>query len=314
MTIAKRLVILIFMAILGLLAIGTIGLREMSVIEQNEELANRDTIPSISKVSQVEARYLRMRTQLLYHLLMPTQTAKAEAERNMEEHRAAAMKLLDEYLANLVSDDEDRKLAEASRSLIEDYYRRIAVPVMELSRNDKIEEGRKLLLEVGLPLAQNVTRQLEELVEFNMKLASGHATEAEEAYSAGQLLTVLVIVVISLGVAVFGFFTYRHVNGSLSAISDLFSRVERDLDFTGRFSTSGSDEIAELGKAFNRLLDRLQSSLKDLSMHATQVSDAAGNVMTAAQEMSSASTYQSEAASNMAATMEQMTVSINHVS
>ncbi|MDR0777558.1 MAG: methyl-accepting chemotaxis protein [Azonexus sp.] len=314
MTIAKRLVILIFVAALGLLAVGTVGLREMSTIEQSEELASSDTIPSIAKVSQIEARYLRMRTQLLYLLLAPTETAKAEAERGLEEHRAAAMKLLDEYLANLVSDDEDRKIAEASRSMIEDYYKRIALPVMELSRSDKTEEARQLLLQVGLPLAQKVTQQLEELVQFNMKLASMHAKEAEESYSSGRLLMVLIIVAVGLGVAAFGFFTYRHVNGSLGAISNLFSRVERDLDFTGRFSSSGSDEIAELGKAFNRLLDRLQSSLKELSVHATQVSDAAGNVMTAAQEMSSASTYQSEAASNMAATMEQMTVSINHVS
>ncbi|MDR1969314.1 MAG: methyl-accepting chemotaxis protein, partial [Burkholderiaceae bacterium] len=314
MTIAKRLVILIFVAILGLLAIGAIGLREMSVIDQTVEFANSDTIPSISKVAQIEARFLRMRTQVLYHLLAPTETAKAEAEKGFEEHRAAAMKLLDEYSANLASDDEDRKLAEDSKALIEEYYNKAALPAMELSRSGKHEEARDFLTKVAVSLAQKVTGQLGVLVEFNSKLASMHAKEARESYSSGRLLMALIIVAVGLGVAAFGFFTYRHVNGSLGAISNLFSRVERDLDFTGRFSSSGSDEIAELGKAFNRLLDRLQSSLKELSAHAVHVSDAAGNVMTAAQEMSSASTYQSEAASNMAATMEQMTVSINHVS
>jgi len=163
-------------------------------------------------------------------------------------------------------------------------------------------------------MAQNLTKHLERHDEFNVGLANAQTEQAEEAYSAGQLFMVIVIAVVGLGVAGFGFLTYRHVKVSLGSISDLFFRVERDLDFTGRFSASGSDEIAELGKAFNRLLDRMQSSLKELGAHATQVSDAAGNVMTAAQEMSSASMYQSEAASNMAATMEQMTVSINHVS
>ncbi len=315
MTIAKRLVILIAAAVLGLMAVAAIGLNEMTTIDKGVKFANDEAIPSINKVSQVERSFLRLRAQLLYHIIAPTEATKAEAEKGLDEHRLNARKLLDEFIATHRDvNDENRKHAEASRAILEDYYVQAAAPVMALSREDKVVEARELMLRVAFPMAQKALQQLEKHVEYNVELAAAQAKAAEKAYSAGQTSMALVLVIVALGVGGFGFLTYRHVHNSLDSILALFSRVERDLDFTGRFSSSGSDEIAKLGIAFNHLLERLQSSLKELSANAIHVSEAANNVMTAAKEMSSASTYQSEAASNMAATMEEMTVSINHVS
>lgn len=314
MTIAKRLILLIFIAILGLVAVGALGLREIGIINQSVVLANEDSIPSIIKAYQIRGRFMSMRVQLLYHVMTSDPSEKAKAEQEIERFRGEMLSFVNEYQTSLATNDTDRKLIEETAALLNEYQQNVAVPLLELSRNNRSEEAEKVVEERCIPMAAKINERLVALAAHNRELAAERQKEAEEANSAAQLFSSLIVIVVALGVAAFGFFTYRHVNGSLGAISNLFSRVERDLDFTGRFSSSGSDEIAELGKAFNHLLDRLQSSLKELNAHATHVSDAASNVMTAAQQMSSASTYQSEAASNMAATMEQMTVSINHVS
>ena len=93
----------------------------------------------------------------------------------------------------------------------------------------------------------------------------------------------------------------------------MFKRIEHDLDFTGRLEVRGSDEVAQASTAFNRLLDRLQASFREISSHTEAVNTAANRVANASHEMSIASGHQSEAASSMAATVEEMTVSINHV-
>ena len=313
MTIAKRLVLLISVAVLGLIAVGVLGLYEMNIINQGMELANDNTIPSVTKVYQTRVRYQSMRTNLFFHTLTSDPAKKAAAERDFEKNRDEAFQLANEYLATMVTDDEDRKLAERSVTLLNEYLEKIARPLLELSRNNKLEEAVKVI-ESGAPLVATIGDHFTAHAKYNIDLAKTRQKEAEAAHSSGNLLSSLIIVIVSLAVIVFGFITTRHINGSLGAIGNLFSRVEKDLDFTERFSATGADEIADLGKGFNNLLNRLQGSLKQLNGQATQVSDAADKVMTAAKEMSSASTYQSEAASNMAATMEQMTVSINHVS
>jgi methyl-accepting chemotaxis protein len=314
MTIAKKLILLIIVAILGLLIIGGIGLRQMNTINQSTIAANHDTIPSIIKLYQVRGRVQSMRIENRNHLLAPNETEKHKAEEKFAEYRKEALAFMDEYTATMLSDDKDKELAQVDRALIEEYAENVGKPIMALSRQNKVEEGRELLLGSGREIAMKLSDALAAHSKFNADLAAAHAKEAEDTYSTGQWLVAVINVCIGVGIAVFGFFTYRHVSGSLSAITKLFSHVERDLDFTERFAATGKDEIAETGKAFNRLLDRMQASLRDINQRAVQVSDAADKVMTAAQQMSSASTYQSEAASNMAATMEEMTVSINHVS
>ena len=52
MTIAKRLAILIFIAVAGLVVVGAFGLRQMGAINANLEFANENSIPSIRMVAQ----------------------------------------------------------------------------------------------------------------------------------------------------------------------------------------------------------------------------------------------------------------------
>ncbi len=312
MTIARRLAILIFLAIFGLLIVGGIGLYEMRRIADGLAIANDNSIPSIALVDKLESTFLKLRTRVLYHLLAASASDKAEHEKLMEQYKTDMAKMIDEFSTKLVSDDKDRKYIDGTRSMLNDYNASIQ-RALELSRANKTEEARDYLLDAGYKAAQRLTENMEEHAHYNAELASIADKEADVSYADGKLFSMLSILFVTLGVAGLGFFTYRHVSGSLGVMASAFSRVERDLDFTVRVPVTGSDEIASVSQAFNRLVDRVQASLKDISHHSAQVSEAAERVSGASQQMSAASTHQSEAASDMAATMEEMTVSINHV-
>ncbi len=312
MTIARRLAILIFLAIVGLLIVGGIGLYEMGRINKGLMFANSDSIPSISTVDKIESTYLKLRTRVLYHLLASSASEKAEHEKLLEQYKAEMAKLVDGFANNLTSNARDKQYIEDTRKLLDEYYKTIQ-RALELSRANKTDEARDFLLDAGYKVAQQVTTNMEEHAHYNAELAAAAAKEAEASYAEGKLFSILSILLVTVGVAGLGFFTYRYVSSSLGAMTDVFSRVEKDLDFTVRIPATGSDEISRVSQVFNRLLDRMQASLKEIGHHADEVSGAAERVSGASQQMSAASTYQSEAASNMAATMEEVTVSINHV-
>ena len=75
--------------------------------------------------------------------------------------------------------------------------------------------------------------------------------------------------------------------------------------------TSTSDELP---KAFDRMQTRLREMIQQISHAANQLVDSVGKITGASEQLSTAVSEQSSSASAMAATVEQLTVSINHVS
>ncbi|MDD3484027.1 methyl-accepting chemotaxis protein [Azovibrio restrictus] len=311
MTIAKRLLMLILLSVLGLVAVGGIGLSQMGRINDGLNQVHDNSIPSILKVGEIETIFLRYRTRVMYHLLATEASAMAEHEKKLEEYKAMMYKDIKDYEA-LLSDDKDRQYLETTKTLLVEYFKTVD-HALELSRTNQNTQARDYLLGTAYNTAQAVAKNLDEHAQYNETLAEGEVAKAEAAYSSGRTLALLSIVVVAACAITLGFFTYRHVSGSLNSMAEMFSRIAQELDFTGRMPVKGSDEVARTGEAFNQLLARLQDSLREINQQASAVSEAASRVSTASQQMSVASGQQSESASSMAATMEEMTVSINHV-
>ncbi len=75
--------------------------------------------------------------------------------------------------------------------------------------------------------------------------------------------------------------------------------------------TSSSDELP---KAFDRMQTRLREMIQQINQAATQLVESVQQISGASQQLSGAVSEQSNSASAMAATVEELTVSINHVS
>ncbi|RIX45060.1 MAG: methyl-accepting chemotaxis protein [Rhodocyclales bacterium GT-UBC] len=309
MTIAKRLAVLIGVAIIGLIIVGAFGLRQMGTINENLQYAHENSIPSIRKIDQIETTFLRMRVNIL-RMLLSSEEQRPAISKAIDEQAKSLEQHLQDY-TKLISDDKDRQYLETTTKLFKEY-----LPLLDVAQQ-ATQAGQAEKAKSGMAAASEISRKLLENVEahskYNEDLAEGEVRKAADAYANGKLVSMLVIVLVGLATAVIGFMIYRHVVSSLEGMVGMFSRVESSLDFTGRLDASGHDEVARAAGAFNRLLDRLQGSFREISQHTQAVNSAANRVATASNQMSIASAHQSEAASSMAATVEEMTVSINHV-
>jgi len=309
MTIAKRLGILILVAVTGLILGGLSGLRQMGTIGDSLQYAHENSIPSIRKVDGMESSFLRIRVGVLSFLLSseeqrPTyETRIAEAKQELESHMRDYEKL--------ISDDKDRQYMETTRALIKDYLPLLenAIVATKAGQPDKAKSG---MGQAGA-ISKKITENIEAHAKYNEALAEAEVKKAEDAYASGRLIAIVTTLLATAVIAAMGYLLYRQVSSSLGGMVNIFSRIESSLDFTGRLPVSGNDEVAQVTSAFNCLLDRLQASLQTIARHTTAVNSAASRVATSSNQMSIASSQQSEAASSMAATVEEMTVSINHV-
>ncbi|WP_428825992.1 methyl-accepting chemotaxis protein [Azonexus sp. IMCC34842] len=309
MTIAKRLAILILVAVAGLVVVGSFGLRQMGAINSNLQYAHENSIPSIRKVANMESSFLRLRVAVLGYLLS-SEEQRPTYEKRIENSKQDLELHLRDY-EKLISDDKDKQYLETSKGLVKDYLPLLdnAIVATKAGQPDKAKSGMGQAGELSKKIGENI----EAHAKYNETLAEGEVQKAADAYSSGKVVSIMVILLATAVTGLMGFMLYRHVTTSLGGMVAIFLRIESSLDFTGRLPIKGDDEVAKAGGAFNRLLDRLQGSLQEIARHTTGVNSAANRVATSSNQMSIASSHQSEAASSMAATVEEMTVSINHV-
>ncbi|WP_319239437.1 methyl-accepting chemotaxis protein [uncultured Propionivibrio sp.] len=146
----------------------------------------------------------------------------------------------------------------------------------------------------------------------------GKDADASEAALHSQQSAILWLVVgpvTLLGLILIASFTLlsRSIGQSIGHIHVLIGRIESDLDFTARGTVVNRDEIGEMILALNRLVDKLQGSLRSIAVCAQSVAEASTQMSATSSQVASSAQEQSDAAAGMAATVEELAVSINHI-
>ena len=310
MSIAARIVALIFLAVAGLIGLGGFSLWQMSSINAGVRDTNDTVIPGILKLQEAQNAFMMARPFLLNMLIVSGQAERESLVQRFNEGVARMNAAFADY-ERLVASDKDRELLARDRQAAVAYgefAQRYTAAVLAGEREAAIEISRNAAAAVN-----GLSDALTEHAHYVKSRAEGVAQEAYATHASAVRWVIGANIVLGLLVALIGFFIYRHVSGGLDRMVGMFSATERNLDFTGRLQIVGNDELSQVGQAFNNLLERLQGSLRQIFEHAESVSHAAHRVSAASRQMSVASQYQSEAASSMAAAVEEMTVSVNHV-
>lgn len=119
----------------------------------------------------------------------------------------------------------------------------------------------------------------------------------------------LIATVLAISVA---FMLSRSIAGRLQQVVEVARNVAQGrLDST--IERAGGDEIGTLLNAFATMQERLREMIGQIRARAVQLVSAAQNISSASTQLSVSTQEQSQAASSMAATVEELTVSINHV-
>ena len=147
-------------------------------------------------------------------------------------------------------------------------------------------------------------------------LASLRSTVQQHQDSASRsLILTLASSVALLALLVFGGgAVYRSIRGPIVRLSGLMQDMSHNLDLAARARLEGSDEIAGMGQAFDRLVGAFGNTLKDVKFNAHQLVNASDALQAVSARAAHAAEAQSTSSSGIAAAVEQMTVGIASVS
>ncbi len=105
-------------------------------------------------------------------------------------------------------------------------------------------------------------------------------------------------------------FVSRPLNESIDMLKDI---AEGEGDLTRRLTIKSEDEVGELAKWFNALMDKLQSMIKTVSNDVDNLSDSAVQFMTISDDMASRADNMKEQSTKTASTIELTADNINNM-
>ncbi|MFC4160401.1 methyl-accepting chemotaxis protein [Chitinimonas lacunae] len=310
--ISHRLGAFIVLALIGLWITGLNGLYQLNSLQAALNDITKNVMPRVQSLDEIQRQFNLVRIEVLYHVLEAEAAKRGEREKSLSARWDALHKSLDDY-AKLPLDDINRQMLAADKAALASYETGIA-KALELSRSDMDSEAREYLSQEMLPKANAVAEALGKHGQFNNQKAIEHREKSEDRYRDSLLVLISLMAATTLLLLWVSYGTYRKVVGTAHEASRQVSRVARELDFSQPIPIKGQDELSELLHAFNGLIHGLRDGLGRIRNDAERLTLASAELAGSAEQITAGSVAQSDASANMAANVEQVTVSIGHVS
>ena len=318
LTIAKKLIFLVFVALTSLVLFGGVAIYEMRSAQQRFDTVQHTVIPSIVLLSETNAHSAAIRSAVRDYIIggfLDDKELQKTQLKNLDDLKKKINDNLDRYQKDYQTSDQDKTLLENDRKALATYLAEVSDVFSKVERQDvpglsqQFSATGKFRVTAG-----ELIGSFSEHAVHNQKYADSLQKMGDEAFRNGMMLLAVVGTLAFLLLGGLGFILVRGIVRSLDSMQTAISRIEGDLDFTARAEVIGSDEIARVATSLNRLIEKLRTSLQAITDSTTKVSEAAEQLAQASSQVAATSSNQSDSASSMAASVEQMTVSISHIS
>ena len=320
-----RLGILVALSIAALLVVGFSGWVGISRVTRSLVSLEDERLPAAMQLDEIRTTS-NLLVQYSYEVLTRETQAHAQSKFKQTLSRKEALtaelaKAMTDYDALPKSEDEKEAWESLKESMKpwKEGNDELDSLIKAMADNDDPDKQKELFASYKAPLAawgntqSRVDLALSSLIALNKdNIDKARAEDASRIALATRFMLVTLGVAIAV-LLVLAVVFVRSITGPVERLRQSIVGVASKSDFRQRVEVLGSDEIAQTAGAFNRLLEGVQESLREVLDGTTAISSAAGRVLAASTQATQSSEDQSQSASSMAAAIEQMTVSITHI-
>ena len=311
MTITKRLILTLSVALIALLFVGAYGLIQLNRSQVRFAAIQDKIIPSVRGLNNAkgwlaETRLAADRLSIFSNLQDMNALDQTLADANRELDGS-----ISNYEKNLVDGDVDRKMLIADKANIA-AFRTALVPYLKAAHDGNMDAVRTTLLP-GAALAESAARAKEGFdlhVRYNNKLLADVKAENAAAYTFTFRVMIAVIAVSLLLTGALALHLFHIIRSSLNNIQSSLQSVSETLDLTQRAPVERSDEIGHTAVAFNRLLARIVEVLNTVRLSSDAVGLASREIAIGNMDLSSRTEQQAASLEETASSMEQLTSAV----
>jgi methyl-accepting chemotaxis protein len=269
------------------------------------------SLPGVEAAAALSQLRLRYRVRSLEYLLPDPPENAARIEKSLDALNDELNKAIAHY-RSLATTPQEMAMLEAVSTRARGYHDAVG-QARERVRADDPEGAQQLRRTVWVEQANALRDAIDALVDFNAAEARAAAGRADQhatltmrwglvAAAAAAVLTIALTLVFAASVA-------RRLDEAVNGLRAIAAG-----DLQTRLPATSRDEIGALVGAMHDMQRALRDTIAQTDSNARQVAEAARQLKDGASQVGASTQVQSSAASAIAASVEELTVSISHVS
>ena len=272
-----------------------------------------DTAQAIRRQMDADMMHDAIRSDVLAALLAGSQGQSAKIREIQRELAAHSERLKLNIVTNAKANlgDAVRKQSLSTEPSLHRYIDAARDVVAATADGGQADAGKIAEFEKDFDALEVEMEKLSDLIQQNTDDAKNGAHD-RVAGSKLSTLFILLFAIVTFGL--FARFVFGRVVPPLAALAGTAQSIRDSGNLTLRAPETANNEIGRSVQAFNALIDNLQAIVREVRGNSEQIYQYGQSLSTAAQETANASENQSMAASGMAATMEELSVSIDSMS
>ncbi|WP_392888155.1 methyl-accepting chemotaxis protein [Pseudomonas migulae] len=298
-----------FIALL-VVVLGVFAVNRMSIIRQSSIDMGSTQLPSVGFLGNVTENILRMRI-LSFRILVNREPASLqEAETRIGVLTEKARKAQASYAA-LPAGPEEAALYKVFSATL-DNYMQAQREMMDLSRQNKIDEMRTLINTRIKDGTDQMGEQLGRLVAYNTDGAKAAGVVAEDNYNTAVNGIIAVSVVAALMTVLLAWLLTRSIVTPLNRAVQAAETIAGG-NLSKTIEIDGKDEPARLLGALSTMQSNLRKTIEQIAGSATQLGAAAEELSAVTEEASRGLQQQNNEIEQAATAVNEMTAAVEEV-
>ena len=307
MTVAKRMYLLMFVAILGLLSLAGLGQYQITRVYDITNFSNVNSVPRVTVLDEALAHFVQLNTLVWQHMANTDNAKMAAIEAKVVETHNALTVTLKKYEDGIINDPKDREMLGLDRAALTEYDT-LAGNVLTLTLDGKHDEARDTLL-AGDVVISKLESALREHRQYNVKLGVDSAIAAAGIKSSATVMSYVIAGAILLVVVLLGVYITRSITRPLIEAVKVAQTVAGG-DLTSNIVVSSKDETGQLLQALKDMNDSLVKIVGEVRSDTDTIATATSQIAAGNLDLSSRTEQQASSLEETASSMEELTSTV----
>jgi methyl-accepting chemotaxis protein len=298
-----------FIAVL-VIGLGFFALNRMSVIRQATTDMETNQLPSVGYLGNMLENTLRLRITSFRTLVNREPAALRETDGRIAELIGKLQDAKKNYAA-LPAEGEELAVYRQFEATLATFLD-VQAQVLDLSRQEKMEEMRNLINTRMKDATDLMGVQLNQLITINKQSAAEATVVSKQQYDGANIGVISVSVIAALLTILLAWLLTKSIVNPLSRAVRVAEEIAAG-DLTRPIEVDGKDEATQLLKALATMQQNLRKTIELISGSATQLASAAEELSAVTEESSRGLQQQNNEIEQAATAVNEMTAAVEEV-
>lgn len=296
-----------FIVLIALATIGMVSsLNSLGQMSKNLTEITKTETEKVRLAENFTAGQLRIQRDVRELVLADSPTLKAEIRSRMDDARSRA----EATYADLheLSTEEGRALLASGRGAWQDLVE-VNSRALSLADSGNADSAFRLLSGQGQQLWETLEENLEAVIALNRENLAAADVRSNENYASSRFLAIVLTVAMVVVGAAAALWIIMTISRGLKRSIALAQKVAAG-DLTETADLRGNDEVTDLIRNLNGMVEKLRGIVGEVSSGSTNVASGAGEMASTSEQLSQGATEQASSTEEASSSMEQMTANI----